>query len=219
MAAQLLNACEQGDLDTIRRLLSAPVDEGGGGQDEEEGVDESSAGGASSIDPVASAADKTKASEGEGASANGPDPNGDYNPEEDEDEDDDDEDFYDPEEGAYSNVVFERATTESRDRWRITPLGAAIMGHQLEAVDLLISLNANVNGNIEGSYLLHYACAIGGIGSDAAARNEFANSCVQKLIAAGARSDTVDEFLRTPLHIAAGAGLHPVLRPSWPLLR
>ena len=26
MAARLLNACEQGDLDTIRRLLSAPLD-------------------------------------------------------------------------------------------------------------------------------------------------------------------------------------------------
>ena len=207
-AARLLNACEAGDLDTIRRLLSAPLDDADADGNEEGGLPAQTTGsGAAAAAATGATGATTSAGSGEDEEedSEGPDPNGDYNPEED-DEDEDDEDFFDPEEGKFANMGFERATTESRDRWRITPLGAAIMGHQLDAVDLLISLDANANGNIEGSYLLHYTCAIGGVSGNTEAQ-EFAHACIQKLIAAGAKSETVDEFLRTPLHIAAGAGL------------
>jgi hypothetical protein len=79
------------------------------------------------------------------------------------------------------------------------------MGRHIDAVDLLISLDANVNGVIEHSSILHYACTIGGIGGEAS--KAFAVQCIEKLIFAGARIDALDEFDRTPLHIAAASNL------------
>ena len=166
--SKLLNACEGGDLETIKSLLSPPV-------------------------PVAAPAATNE-------TPSHPMQDGTDSDESEDEEFDSMAMFH-----GYSHQI-EKAHTECRDRWKISPLGAAIMGQQLEVVDLLLSLDANANGVIENSSLIHYTCAIGGIGGTMS--HSFAEACIQKLMAAGARIDARDEFLRTPLHIAAASGLH-----------
>ena len=190
--SQLLNACESGDLDTIKSILGPSTE-----AENEDGASPLEGSSSSSTDATKSAVDAVEEGEEEekeedyGASS-----------------DDSDDDFGG---GHGANGFFgdmrqlRKPTTEVRDRWKITPLGAAIMGRQLEAINLLVTLGANVNGVIENSSLVHYTCAMGGIGGDSS--QAFAEACVKRLVEAGARVDARDEFLRTPLHIAAAGGL------------
>ena len=201
--SRLLNACESGDLETVKSILAVDksadeaVQNEQNNEDNEENEDDDEK-------------DDEMDEEDDDGGNDVEEEEGDQDEDEDEDEDgdeDEDEDFA-PSNKHMSSMFYtqmQRATTESRDRWKITPLGAAIMGHQLDIVELLLSVGANVNGVIENSSLVHYACAIGGVGGDTS-RN-FAEACVHQLIQAGARIDARDEFLRTPLHIAAASGL------------
>ena len=187
----LLNACESGDLETITSILNPTA--------------------ASSSASSSSSSSSSSLSTANTASLQ-------HTKEDSDEESDDDDEEFAPEGEAHHHHHHHheahsfyrhgalKPSTESRDRWKITPLGAAIMGHQLPAIQLLLSLGANANGVIEHSSLLHYACAIGGIGGDSS--RAFAAACVAQLLTAGARTDALDEFDRTPLHIAGASGLH-----------
>jgi acetoin utilization deacetylase AcuC-like enzyme len=112
----------------------------------------------------------------------------------DDDDDDDDEDF-----------TFETADVDinGRDRWRLTPLYAALLGAQLPALELLLAKVPNINMTVEKSSLLHFTCAMGGLEKHIA----FASKAIEILLKANCKILLSDELQRTPLHIAAMNGL------------
>ena len=71
----------------------------------------------------------------------------------DSEEEDEDEDF---------TVDTAEVDINARDRWRLTPIYAAILGAQLPALKLLISKGARLDIRVEKSSLLHFVCAMGG---------------------------------------------------------
>ena len=86
----------------------------------------------------------------------------------DDDDEDEDEDF-----------TFETADVDinGRDRWRLTPLYAALLGAQLPALELLLAKVPNINMTVEKSSLLHFTCAMGGLEKHIAFTNALLKSC------------------------------------------
>ena len=90
-----------------------------------------------------------------------------------------------------------------RDRWRVTPLYAAMLGCQHDAMKMLLDSNANLALTIERSTPLHFACAMGGVEKN----REFSSKAVGLLLSVGAPITTTDDLERSPVHIASMYGL------------
>ena len=112
----------------------------------------------------------------------------------DSEEEDEDEDF---------TVDTAEVDINARDRWRLTPIYAAILGAQLPALKLLISKGARLDIRVEKSSLLHFVCAMGGFENHV----DFVSKALKALLDAKCKILVSDELGRSPLHIAAMHGL------------
>ena len=91
----------------------------------------------------------------------------------------------------------------ARDRWRITPVYAALLGCQFSALEALLEKKPRLTMTVEVSSLLHFACAIGGMKKN----REFSAKAVELLLSSGAPIVLNDDLGRTPVHIAVMYGL------------
>ena len=112
----------------------------------------------------------------------------------DSEEDDDDGDF---------TIETAEVDINARDKWRLTPIYAAVLGGQLPALKLLISKGARLDIRVEKSSLLHFVCAMGGFEKHV----DFVSKALKALLDAKCKILLSDELVRSPLHIAAMHGL------------
>ena len=101
----------------------------------------------------------------------------------DSEEENDDEDF---------TIENAEVDINARDRWRLTPIYAAILGGQLPALKLLISKGARLDIRVEKSSLLHFVCAMGGFENHV----DFASKALKALLDAKCRILLSDELGR-----------------------
>ena len=94
-----------------------------------------------------------------------------------------------------------------RDEDENTPLHVAVHACKLEHVKLLLEAGASSARRCDGSFPVHTAISMGGIGKNA----DFAHDCVALLVGHGADLSLKDDSFHTPLYLACEMNLPRVV--------